>query len=381
MKAVGSVLGLRTLSLALLAMAAALGAPAAAAELVQPAGLVREAVALPFRQSDGRSLKLDAVVIRPAEGRHPLVLVNHGSPRSAQARVNSASSLTANAIAFARRGWAVGLIARRGYGHSEGQFAEGYGGCEQPNYEGAGLASAQDIIQSARFLQSQPYVDPDRVLLVGVSAGGFGSIASASLAPHGLAGVINFAGGRGSQSSDTVCREDVLIRAYGSFGKKVRAPTLWVYAENDHFFGPVLARAMFAAFTGAGAPGELIIAPTFGTDGHGLFSSAGIPQWSDLVDDFLRKRRLPTWARPIAPPLPNLPAPDGASADVVKEFQRYLASQNYEKAFALGGTHFTWVSGRPSAQEAIADAVRDCGKTCRPYAINDKLAPTARASD
>ena len=56
------------------------------------------------------------------------------------------------------------------------------------------------------------------MLLVGVSTGGFGSIASASLAPHGLAGVINFAGGRGSQESDTVCREDVLIRAYGSFG-------------------------------------------------------------------------------------------------------------------------------------------------------------------
>ena len=367
--------------IALLAIAA-IGPPAGAAELTQPAGLVREAIALAFRQSDGSHLNLDAVVIRPAMGgRHPLVLVNHGSPRSAQARVNSASSLTANAIAFARRGWAVGLIARRGYGHSEGNFAEGYGSCEQPNYEGAGLASAQDIVQSARFLQSQPYVDPDRVLLVGVSAGGFGSIASASLAPHGLAGVINFAGGRGSQESDTVCREDILIRAYGSFGNKVRTSTLWVYAENDHFFGPKLARAMFAAFTAAGAPGELIIAPPFGSDGHGLFSSTGIPQWSDLVDDFLRKHRLPTWARPIATPLPNLPAPAGASADAVEEFQRYLASQNYEKAFALSGAHFTWVSGRPSAQEAIADAVSECGKTCRPYAINDKLAVPARASD
>jgi dienelactone hydrolase len=295
--------------------------------------------------------------------------------------VNSASNLTANAIAFARRGWAVGLIARRGYGHSEGHFAEGYGSCEQPNYEGAGLASAQDIVQSAKFLQSQPYVDPDRMLLVGVSAGGFGSIASAALAPHGLAGVINFAGGRGSQESDTVCREDVLIRAYGSFGRKVRAPTLWVYAQNDHFFDPDLARAMFAAFTAGGAPGELIIAPPFGTDGHGLFSSAGSPRWGDLVDDFLRKHHLPTWARPVAPPIPNLQPAAGASAEAAKEFQRYLASQNYEKAFAVGDAHFTWVSGRPSAQEAIADAVRECGKTCRLYAIDDKLARPARASD
>ena len=52
--------------MALLAITAALGEPAAAAELAQPAGLVREAVAIPFRQSDGSSLKLDAVVIRGA---------------------------------------------------------------------------------------------------------------------------------------------------------------------------------------------------------------------------------------------------------------------------------------------------------------------------
>jgi hypothetical protein len=84
------------------------------------------------------------------------------------------------------------------------------------------------------------------------------------------------------------------------------------------------------------------------------------------------------------PPIPNLPAAAGASADAAKEFQRYLASQNYEKAFVVGGAHFTWVSGRTSAQEAITDAVRECGKSgvgCRPYAINDKLVPPARASD
>jgi dipeptidyl aminopeptidase/acylaminoacyl peptidase len=186
------------LIIALVAIATALGDWAAAAELAQPAGLVREPVAIPFRQLDGTILNLDAVVIRPAAAtRYPLALVSHGSPRSAQARVNSASNLTANAIAFARRGWAVALVARRGYGHSEGRYAEGFGSCEQPNYQAAGLASVQDIVQSVKFMQSQPYVDPDRLLLVGVSAGGFGSIASASLAPHGLAGVLNFAGGRG----------------------------------------------------------------------------------------------------------------------------------------------------------------------------------------
>jgi hypothetical protein len=60
------------------------------------------------------------------------------------------------------------------------------------------------------------------VLLVGVSAGGFGSIASASLAPAGLVAVVNFAGGRGSVSAGVVCKPDELVEAYGDFGKTVR---------------------------------------------------------------------------------------------------------------------------------------------------------------
>jgi dienelactone hydrolase len=163
-------------------------------------------------------------------------------------------------------------VARRGYGGSQGSFAEGYGSCANPDYQAAGLASAQDIVQSARFLQSQAYVDPGRLLLVGTSAGGFGALASASLAPPGLVGVSNFAGGRGSPSTDSVCREDRLIAAVAHYGKSVRVPTLWVYAENDHFFGPSLARAMFDAFTAAGAPSSRVADAS-----HGFRAAAARP--------------------------------------------------------------------------------------------------------
>lgn len=371
-------------SAVLLGIAVLFCARAVAAELARPAGLIREAVAIPFTRPDGSTLRLDAVVTRPvAPGRYPLVLVNHGSPRSAKDRVSSPARLTAGAIEFARRGWAAGIVARRGYGGSEGRFAEGYSSCENPDYQAAGLASAQDIVQSARFLQAQAYVDPGRLLLVGTSAGGFGALASASLSPPGLVGVINFAGGRGSRSNDSVCSEDRLIAAAAHYGKSVRVPTLWVYAANDHFFGPKLARAMFDAFAAAGAPGELIIAPPFGNDGHVLFSAAGIPRWRGLVDDFLRKHHLPTWAQPIAAPIPNLPPPLGANAKVAAEFERYRASQNYEKAFAFAGSgRFTWVAGRRSAADAVADAVDGCqqtGVTCKAYAINDALAEARRS--
>jgi len=375
--------GLRAVCAALCGMTAVLVGPSIAAELAQPAGLVREPVMIPFVQFNGNALKLEAVVTRPAApGRYPLALVNHGSPRSSDARMNSAASLTAAAIEFALRGWAVGTVARRGYGRSEGVYAEDFGSCANPNYEAAGFASAQDIIQSAMFLQSQAYVDPARLLLIGESAGGFGSLASASLSPRGLAGVINLAGGRGSPLTNFVCHEERLIAAVASYGRSVRVPTLWVYSENDHFFGPTLAREMFSAFTAGGAAGELIIVPAFGNDGHYLLSPTGIPRWRNLVDTFLRKHHLPTWAEPIAIPVVDLSRPTNASADELEAFQYYLASQNYEKAFVPGAAgHFTWVSGRRTAEDAVADALKECeraGFACEPYAINDLLAESVR---
>ena len=54
------------------------------------------------------------------------------------------------------------------------------------------------------------------------------------------------------------------------FGQQSRLPTLWVYAENDKYFGPALAKRMHSAFVSAGGAAELVIAPPFGKDGHSL---------------------------------------------------------------------------------------------------------------
>ena len=49
-----------------------------------------------------------------------------------------------------------------------------------------------------------------------------------------------------------------------SFGENAHVPSLWIFAENDHFFGPHLARQMFDAYTAGGAPAEFDAAPSFG---------------------------------------------------------------------------------------------------------------------
>jgi dienelactone hydrolase len=362
----------------LILCAAALSRPCAALELDQPDGIVREAASIPFVRPGAATLHLDAIITRPANpGRYPIVVITHGTNTPQENKVTFPTVFSWMAIDFARRGWAAVSVTRRGHGRSEGQWSDGYGSCENPSYQAAGLSGAQDIVQTVEAMRAKPFVDSTRVLLMGHSAGGLASIAAASLAPKGLVGAINFAGGRGSRQpvSDAVCASDRLIGAFSSYGKTTRAPTLWIYSENDHYFSPVLAHEMLSAFTKAGGRGDLVIAPPYGNEGHGL--ALGPPGlWQSPVDNFLRQNALPTWSQPIRPPPPVLPPPKGARAS---DFQMYLASEKFEKAFAisLDGRRSGWVFGQRSPEEAAAGALKNCGSTgaaCKVHAINDQLA-------
>jgi dienelactone hydrolase len=219
-------------------------------------------------------------------GPFPLLVLSHGSPRNAEDRVNyGARTLQAQAQAYAASGVAVAVPIRRGYG-GNGKFVEGIGPCDHPNYYSAGLASADDIAATVIALTKRPEIDAARVVLMGVSAGGWASLAAATKG-H-VHGVVNFAGGRGSQQPDTVCSEDDLVAAaarYGSHSRQV--PELWIYSENDHSFNPALAQRLLNAFTTAGGQATFIAAPPYGEDGHKYIED--IAAWKPSVDSFLRQ--------------------------------------------------------------------------------------------
>jgi hypothetical protein len=141
---------------------------------------------------------------------------------------------------------------------------------------------------------------------------------------------------------------------------------LWIYARNDHFFGPELAQRMFAAFRTSGAPGDLIIAPPYKQDGHSLIF--GQPMWRDAVYGFLRHSGLPSTA-------PSLPPPP-ASAEVEQAFTKYLATPDYEKAFVIGRNGaYGWASGHGTLEDALKVARRNCENRCGTvYALDDTLA-------
>jgi dienelactone hydrolase len=326
----------------------------------------------------GAATELEALLVKPAaEARYPLALITHGSPRQSQARRRmSAAQMSFQAEELARRGYVAVVVMRRGYGTSEGSFYESSGRCDAADHERAARESARDLRAALRALASHPQVDATRTIVIGQSAGGIGTVALAADPPPGLQAVVNFAGGRGSRAPNEICREDRLIEAYAAFGKAARVPSLWIYTENDHYFGPELARRMFAAYREQGGVGELRLLPAFAEDGHALFARrGGVPQWRPVLDAFLRKNDLPTWdSPPTEPPVAQLPPPEGLAAGHLQHWHRYLESSD-NKAFVISPTgRFAWRSGRYTSESARTDALDACGlQSCRLYSQNDTL--------
>ena len=238
---------------------------------------------------------LVANVMRPAsDARRPLVVINHGSPADGSQRATMAPPRYASLSSwFLAKGYVVALPLRRGYGESGGHWAESYGKCDSPDYYNAGLQGAADIKATIDYMRSQPYVAPDNTLVVGQSAGGWATIAFSSLNPPGVPGMVNFAGGRGGHQKLPGgvlgnCTPEALVQAAGKYGATARVPLLWIYAENDSFFEPSLAKRMVAAYDAAGGKGTYKPVGAFGRDGHLLAGSeSGGPIWQPLVANFL----------------------------------------------------------------------------------------------
>ncbi len=212
------------------------------------------------------------------------------------------------------------------------------------------------------------------MIAVGVSAGGFATVALTADPPPGLVAAISFAGGRGSQESRSGLPAGPFDRSFRSFGKRSRVPMLWVYAANDHFFGPALARQFADAFKSGGGNIDFVAAPAFGTDGHGLFSPAGIPIWSGYVDEFLKAHNLVMRDPPMPLPPPAIAAPARFSANARKAFETYLIDAPHKAfAFAPDG-HFGWKSGSRTVETARSAALKFCeqgGAHCEVMFVDD----------
>jgi dienelactone hydrolase len=266
--------------------------------LVAPAAALAQtdvSVPLTVKGLFGEStVTLAATEYTPAgAGPFPAIVLSHGAPGTPQERAGYTGRFPVASGTFVKWGFVVLNPVRRGYGKTGGTYAEDYGQCSNPFFVDAGFESAKDIAAAVAYLRSRPNVDPDRIVLVGQSAGGWGSLAAASRGDLSIRGVVNFAGGRGGKQKglpNNNCAPDRLVTAVGTFGKTSKVPTLWLYTENDHYFAPALVVRMHAAYTGAGGQATYHALPAIGADGHGLMSMRdGVGLWAEKVEAFFRE--------------------------------------------------------------------------------------------
>jgi dienelactone hydrolase len=241
-----------------------------------------------------KTVSLAATEYRPdGPGRFPAIVLSHGSPVSPSARVAYTAKYPVASGVFVGWGFVVLNPVRRGYGATGGAWEEDYGRCDSPFYVEGGLETAKDIAAGVAYLRRQPYVDPERIVLVGQSAGGWGSLAAASRGDLPIRGVVNFAGGRGGKRNNVPndnCAPDRLVAAAGTYGKTASVPSLWLYTANDQFFAPDLSRRMHEAFTAGGGRATYVALPAIGNDGHQLITMQdGVALWRDTVERFFRE--------------------------------------------------------------------------------------------
>jgi len=334
-----------------------------------------------------------ATLLRP-EGPGPFgaVVLTHGVPVSDKERAGASSTdLLMSAAVFARRGYVVVLPLRRGFGATGGDFAEDTGPCSNPNYMGAEQAAADDVMAAYLYARALPYVDPNRMLLAGHSAGGMVSVFTAGMRqPEGLVAVLAFAAGRGGNPSlrpGVPCAAEPLARVLDTVGRSIKVPVMFHYAENDLFFNPDTTRFWFKRFTAGGARAEYVLQPPFGEDGHYMFGDLmGMRYWVPAVESFLAKYDVPFQRLDSQDPshesllavqkLPHI------QSDGCKGLYRVFLEAPGPRAYAVSQDgRCGFAGGMSDARDA---ALRQCAEvakgSCALYAVDDAVVWSERSA-
>ncbi|MDA8523156.1 alpha/beta hydrolase family protein [Acidovorax sp. NCPPB 4044] len=252
---------------------------------------------------DGRTLDVPTQVFRPeGAGPFPLVIFSHGRSADPAVRARLQYPVPLGHVAYwLRQGVAVVAPIRPGYGTTGGPDREN-SGARWPSGGNVctGLADYATVAQHAAaavravhgWALQQPWVRRDRILLEGQSVGGMATIAAAADRLPGVVGAVNFSGGAGGKPDAAPghsCQPQVLTGLYRQWGTQVRVPTLWLYAENDLYWGADLPRQWFGAFREGGDGAQFFAAPALeGTDGHNLLRVGG-RHWRDPLQAFTAK--------------------------------------------------------------------------------------------
>jgi dienelactone hydrolase len=249
----------------------------------------QQRVMIPVPSEDGTAqhIRLETFVYRPAgAGPFPLVLLSHGS-----AAGTPQASLPARNLAafFVARGYAVIVPMRRGRGESTGRSREYEDRHCDPEAWTPGIRDAmEDVSAALDYAGAVREIDTSRVVLAGVSRGGFLSVAYAAEGPdrRRVRGVINFVGAWIAQREDR-CAQDFNAVAFTKFGSETSVPMLWLYGDGDPFNTTPDIREYASRFRRVGGDAEFVLFPSVPGGGHAVADTPSL--WSEAVDRFLKR--------------------------------------------------------------------------------------------
>ena len=240
-----------------------------------------------------------AGVYQPAgEGRHPVVVYSHGRSGTDERALTTVPDPRGFVRYWLRKGFAVVAPIRPGYGATGGADPEDsgvrydiFGNCwGRPQFGEAAAAARTALTSAIDWTRAQPWADGGRIVLMGTSMGGLASLATGAANPAGVSAVISFAGGtggNGAASPEHACGSDAMEALMSRYGATTHVPTLWLYAENDSFWGAERPRTWYRAFARGGSESRFVMTEGLGnTDGHQLLGR-GSRLWIAHVDRFL----------------------------------------------------------------------------------------------
>jgi dienelactone hydrolase len=366
------------------------------AELRETVHRVDVTVADHFGRTETRPVVI-TVFRPPGNGRHPLLILNHGRAVEERRHLQGRQRYLLQARWFVARGFVVMVPTRIGYGETHAGFdPEQLPACRGGfSFERKDEALARQIAAVRAFALGQPYVDPGAWLIAGQSLGGYVAVTIARRAPEGLRGAINFSGGFGgnpeTRRADPCGATDwerALARRAGpaDAGPPGAVPVLWLYWANDHYWGADIPQRWHRAFVEGGGTGPYVQFPAIDGDGHSGFVRRS-RDWGPAVERFLASLPLALERVPLASVAgATIPAPSGyARIDEIERVpyvrdggrQGYRAWLDREtpRAFAVNADgRWGWASGREDAAERALDFCNSQARVpCALYAVDQDV--------
>ncbi len=343
-----------------------------------------QSIAVTVKDLFGReeTKQIPVAIFRPdGPGPHPLVIMNHGRAPADRRAAQRVQRFEAFSRYLVSKGFVVLLPTRVGYGPTYGDFdPESTGPCASMRLEPQAQAASDQVLATLAFAKTLPYVDASRWIVAGQSVGGLTSVATVWRHPAGLVAGLNFSGGTGGdpeRSPGRSCNPGRIEALWQARAAEAVAPMLWLYWDNDEYWGAQAPKRWHAAWLAGGGKAEFHQLAAVRKTGHGAIGF-DMDHWVPYVEKFLAGLGFDTPGTVRRPPASGFAAVDDLAKlpiapDREASYRRFHESTP-PRAFALGADGASgWATGDWALGRALGACQRRRGSPCRLYAVDDQV--------